>query len=62
MKKPQGRPKKYEICEPEHISIHTTFVKENLNNESNKTGVSKSVIINEALTKRYEKTNKKTKE
>lgn len=54
MKKTKGRPKKYEICEPEHISIHTTFVKENLNNESNKTGVSKSVIINEALTKRYE--------
>lgn len=58
--KDKGRPQEYEICKPTQISIHTQLVWDGLNEEKKVTGKSKSAIINEALTKRYEKTNKKT--
>lgn len=53
-KQGKGRPSEYEICKQTQISIHSNLVWDGLNEEKKRTNKSKSVIINEALTKRYE--------
>lgn len=59
-KKGKGRPTEYEICKPTQICIHSQLVWDGLEEEKNKTNKSKSVIINEALTKRYETRKRNT--